>query len=224
MKWQLVLWILIHTVFFLLRVLSAWVIKMLIDSYSNPSLPTWEAYKWSGILSLILVISFYCEHHYDHLSYLVPTYIRTSLISLIYSKVTQLSTYSLNQISTGKLLNLVASELNIFELSANFSSHALTSIFGLCASTALLWISFGPSCLVGIGTIVLSIPLQKVFESLTSKPKHDKIEVTDQRIKLTSELIEGIRLLKMYAWELRFRDMVGVLRKQEVLLMTKIVI
>jgi len=72
--------------------------------------------------------------------------------------------------------------------------------------------------------IVLSIPLQKIFEALTSKPKHDKIEVTDQRIKLTSELIEGIRLLKMYAWELRFRDMVGALRKQEVLLMAKIVI
>jgi ATP-binding cassette subfamily C (CFTR/MRP) protein 4 len=32
--------------------------------------------------------------------------------------------------------------------------------------------------------------------------------LSDKRIKLTSELIEGIRLIKMYAWEEAFKKMI----------------
>ena len=36
---------------------------------------------------------------------------------------------------------------------------------------------------------------------------------TDKRIKVMNELISGIRVIKMYAWEYAFRDLVHSIRK-----------
>ena len=36
---------------------------------------------------------------------------------------------------------------------------------------------------------------------------------TDQRVKVMNEVISGIRVIKMYAWEYAVRDLVQVLRK-----------
>ena len=37
----------------------------------------------------------------------------------------------------------------------------------------------------------------------------------DQRIKLMNEVLNGIKVLKLYAWELSFSDMVNGIRNQE---------
>ena len=37
--------------------------------------------------------------------------------------------------------------------------------------------------------------------------------ITDKRIKVMNEVISGIRVIKMYAWEYAFRDVVTAVRK-----------
>jgi ATP-binding cassette, subfamily C (CFTR/MRP), member 4 len=37
----------------------------------------------------------------------------------------------------------------------------------------------------------------------------------DQRVNLTNEIIEGIRLIKMYAWEKAFMKATEILRRKE---------
>ena len=36
---------------------------------------------------------------------------------------------------------------------------------------------------------------------------------TDKRVKVMNEVISGIRVIKMYAWEYAFRDLVSSIRK-----------
>ena len=36
---------------------------------------------------------------------------------------------------------------------------------------------------------------------------------TDKRVKVMNEVITGIRVIKMYAWEYAFRDLVSSIRK-----------
>lgn len=50
---------------------------------------------------------------------------------------------------------------------------------------------------------------------LSKKPRDKKHKVTDDRVKVTNEIIDSIRLLKMYAWETNFRDTVTKLRNTE---------
>ena len=92
----------------------------------------------------------------------------------------------------------------------------------------LLWNEIGPSCLVGLFLIFLQPPLQYIFGRLYSRlwyvelnvtvpvPCCDRLKsakVTDKRVKVMNEIISGMRLIKMYAWEWAFHEYVKKIRK-----------
>lgn len=43
----------------------------------------------------------------------------------------------------------------------------------------------------------------------------------DSRIKLMNEMLNGIKVLKLYAWELAFKDKVSKIRESELLVLKK---
>lgn len=44
----------------------------------------------------------------------------------------------------------------------------------------------------------------------------------DERIKLMNEVLNGIKVLKLYAWELAFKDKVSAIRESELHVLKKI--
>ena len=40
--------------------------------------------------------------------------------------------------------------------------------------------------------------------------------LTDRRVKIMSEVISGMRVIKMYAWEHAFKRVVGTIRRLEI--------
>jgi hypothetical protein len=54
--------------------------------------------------------------------------------------------------------------------------------------------------LAGLGTIVVVSPLQFYFASLYEKSKEVKLGAMDNRIRLTSELMSNMKIVKLYGW------------------------
>lgn len=48
------------------------------------------------------------------------------------------------------------------------------------------------------------------------KQRKKGVVITDQRVRLISEVLQGIRLIKFYAWERFYQDRIGDLRQREV--------
>lgn len=87
------------------------------------------------------------------------------------------------------------------------------------------------SAFVAAGLLILQIPIQMLLTRLFTKLRlvlilatmpcwiicivhRSKAAVkTDQRVKVMNEVISGIRVIKMYAWEYAFRDVVQILRQ-----------
>ena len=57
------------------------------------------------------------------------------------------------------------------------------------------------------------LPLPFTFSLLPLRFKSAR--VTDQRVRIMNEVISGIRVIKMYAWEYAFRKVVTKLRRWE---------
>jgi len=50
------------------------------------------------------------------------------------------------------------------------------------------------------------------------------VKITDKRIRLTTEVLQGIRLIKFYAWEDFYTNQIGRLRKAEIATVRKVAI
>ena len=62
-------------------------------------------------------------------------------------------------------------------------------------------------------------PLVRCQPLLSSKVAHMKSK--DNRIKLMNEILNGIKVLKLYAWELAFKDKVLAIRQEELKVLKK---
>jgi hypothetical protein len=73
-------------------------------------------------------------------------------------------------------------------------------------STALLWRLIGPSVIVGMGIMLIMIPANSLLGRKLLKLTQNIMKLRDQRTKLMSEFVFGIRVIKFFAWEGSFVD------------------
>ena len=68
--------------------------------------------------------------------------------------------------------------------------------FGLGLLTLALTLS---SFLAGVFALCFSVPCQATVLKVYFKAQVERLKVTDQRIKLTNEMVQGMRVVKMCA-------------------------
>lgn len=84
---------------------------------------------------------------------------RASLIGLIYAKISKVSLHSINRLSIGRVVNVVANDVNAFERNGPFIYFLVLAPPFLVVATIMLYILIGPSCFAGIGWILITYPL-----------------------------------------------------------------
>ncbi len=214
-KWDVIICHVLEIIFLFLRVFGAFCIKKLLDAITYDDIEIHLAYVWGAVLGVSQMLSIYIEHHMYQLKCALHLYVRGALMSIVYSKINKMSVYTLNKISQGKLVNIVANDLNVFERSGLFFTHVITGIVGLIGGTALVWIFFNTTVLLGIGFMLFTLPLSKFITNFSVKPRQKLNTITDSRVKMTKEVLEGIRLPKMYTWELIFKDNITEISEKE---------
>ncbi|KAF6016862.1 ABCC5 [Bugula neritina] len=121
---------------------------------------------------------------------------RAGVLSYVYKKILETHVQSY---SAGELINLCANDgQRIFDacLSGVFSLGAFISLVGAAYSVYLL----GLWGLLGFGVFFLSLPLKIYLSKKVFNNRSLAIPVTERRVTLTTEIINAIKLVKMYAW------------------------
>ncbi len=79
----------------------------------------------------------------------------------------------------------------------------------------MLWKQLGISAFVGVATMIIFIPLNSFLAKKSKQSKSKKLKVQDNRIKMINEILAGIKVIKLYGWELSFRNIVNKIRQLE---------
>ena len=180
------------------------------------------AFKWACCLIANAILTFSATHYHFLQAVRTASQLKPALIALIYKKMTKLSYYTINKVNVGKIMNVVANDLNILDNGIFFMYFLTITPFVLAASIPILWSLVGPSCLAGIAFMFLVRFPQWELARRGAKYLAEKNTITDQRIKLTNEMITGIRLLKMYGWDTQYIDKIAQTRDKEVKSLTKL--
>lgn len=146
---------------------------------------------------------------YFRKTFVVGFRIRTGLISAIYRKALRISSFAKKDTTVGEIVNLMAVDAQrFFELTSYL--HVLWSapiIIGVCIF--LLYEILGVAVFAGLAVMVVMIPLTGFIASKLRDLQVAQMKIKDDRVKRMNEILSGMKVLKLYAWEPSFqRDVV----------------
>ncbi|XP_056280983.1 ATP-binding cassette sub-family C member 9 isoform X2 [Pseudoliparis swirei] len=180
-----------------------------------------ELLQDTSVLAVLLFLALVLQRTFLQASYYVTIEtginLRGALLAMIYNKMLRLSTsnMSMGEMTLGQINNLVAIETNqlmwFLFLCPNLWAMPVQIVMGVI----LLYYLLGASALVGASVIVLLAPVQYLIATKLADTQKSSLEHSTDRLKKTSEILKGIKLLKLYAWENIFCDSVEDTRGKE---------
>ena len=161
------------------------------------------------------------ENHYFHQITKMGASIRGALSTAVYRKSLRLSSTGKQDATTGEIVNLMQLDVGRLEGVATSIHIVWDGILQVFGYTSLLLYFLGPSVFAGIATMLIVIPLQTLFFKKLSVLRTKMSKYTDDRIKLTNEVLQGIRAIKSYNWEKSFQERLSVIREKELAVLMK---
>uniref|UniRef100_A0A3B4C2F3 ATP-binding cassette, sub-family C (CFTR/MRP), member 10 n=1 Tax=Pygocentrus nattereri TaxID=42514 RepID=A0A3B4C2F3_PYGNA len=140
---------------------------------------------------------------------------RAAVVSTIYAKALQVSGSALAQFNMGEVVNFMSTDtdrlVNFFR-----SFHEVWSLpFQFALALYLLYLQVGVAFLGGLGVAILLVPLNKFLAARILENNKHMLAHKDSRVKLMTEVLFGIRVLKFYNWEQHFTQKINESRKKE---------
>ncbi|XP_006211067.1 ATP-binding cassette sub-family C member 4 [Vicugna pacos] len=175
-----------------------------------------EAYGHAAVLSTCVLILAILHHLYFYHVQCAGMRLRVAMCHMIYRKALRLSNVAMGKTTTGQIVNLLSNDVNKFDQVTIFLHFLWAGPLQAVLVTVLLWMEVGISCLAGMAILIILLPLQSCIGKLFSSLRSKTAAFTDVRIRTMNEVITGIRIIKMYAWEKSFADLITNLRRKEI--------
>ncbi|XP_022598440.1 multidrug resistance-associated protein 9 [Seriola dumerili] len=133
--------------------------------------------------------------------------------SMAFQKVISLRV--LGSISMGEMINVLTNDGHRLFEAVLFGSFLLSApvLFVVCIIYACYILGY--TALTGVFTYIIFIPIQVLLVKLINTFRWKAIVITDSRVRTMNEILNSIKLIKMYAWEDSFEKKIAVLRKNE---------
>ncbi|KAI8865762.1 hypothetical protein GQ42DRAFT_159327, partial [Ramicandelaber brevisporus] len=148
--------------------------------------------------------------------------LRVQLASQMLSKIMRISSQCRSKLSMGSLINLVGSDSVILMLGFGHVPNLTMSLVQMLISFILLIVFLGPPALVGCAILLFYYPLQQFIAVRIYRLRKQLSAVTDERVRLIREVIQGIRVVKCFTMETAMLERVAVLRRRELKLLRSI--
>ncbi|XP_059490449.1 probable multidrug resistance-associated protein lethal(2)03659 [Neocloeon triangulifer] len=175
-----------------------------------------EAYWYAAGVILCSGISIVTLHPYMLGIMHIGMQMRVAACSLIYRKALRLSHQAMGQTTAGQVVNLLSNDVNRFDVVPIFMHYLWVGPLQTAVVSYLMYSKMGWSALMGVATLLLTIPLQGWLGKKTSTLRMRTAVKTDERVRLMNEIISGIQVIKMYTWEIPFAKLVDLARRLEI--------
>nr|CAH8871416.1 unnamed protein product [Trichobilharzia regenti] len=192
-------------------------LKLLLKFLQNvQSEPIWHGYLYAIAIFIDTSVQSLILQCYFHVVFSLGMNIKTVITASVYRKSLRLSNKARYKSTTGQVMNLMSSDAQQFVQLMPFINILWSGPFQITISMVLLWRELGPAVLAGVAVLLLLLPINVLVARRSKFFQERKSANADSRIKLINELMSGIRVLKLYAWEPSFMKEISRIRNLEV--------
>ncbi|CAD6227313.1 GSCOCT00011969001.2-RA-CDS [Cotesia congregata] len=201
-------------------IIQNWIIEYF--DVNNTSITQNNALGYAGALTTVALLLTFIMHQLNYFSQIIGLRFRVACCSLIYRKSLKLSKPALDKTPPGQIINLLSNDVSRFDLIPMFINFLWITPLQIFVVGYIVWRNIGIYTLVGYGVLCLvTIPMQSYVGKISGKLRKVTAKLTDRRVQLMSELISGIQVVKMYAWEKPFNKIVAMIRLDEIKQITR---
>nr|XP_038041973.1 multidrug resistance-associated protein 1 isoform X4 [Anas platyrhynchos] len=219
--WQTFKFLLIKVAFLkvaadILPFMSSQIMKSMITLGENHPSSYGSGYGYAIALFFVAFSQTLLHQLYQRNNMLTAVKIKTAVVGLLYKKALTLANSSRQNYTTGEIVNLMSADAQqLMELTVNINL-LWSAPFQIIMAVVFLWKELGSSALAGVAVLLLVIPINALIAAKVKSLKKNQMRYSDQRVKLLSEMLHGIKILKLYAWEPSYQRKVMNIREREV--------
>ncbi|KAF5275659.1 hypothetical protein FQA39_LY06771 [Lamprigera yunnana] len=207
----------------ILRLLSPIMLGELLDYFRTDSEKTKDqAFIYAGVVVAINAGNALLINQYIMGAFHYGMKIRAACCAMIYRKALKLSKTALGETASGKVVNLLSNDVSRFDVVSIFIHHMWVGPTTTIIVVYFLWSQAGYAGIIGMIPVFIVAPLQGYTAKLSAIYRRQTAYKTDERVRLMDEIIAGVQVIKMYAWEIPFKNIIKQARKLELNIITKL--
>ncbi|XP_047464661.1 ATP-binding cassette sub-family C member 3 isoform X1 [Mugil cephalus] len=196
-------------------------LRMLITFTNDDESPYWWGYTLAFLMFFTALTQTIILHHHFQYCFVTGMNVRTAIIGAIYRKALVITNAAKRSSTVGEVVNLMSVDAQRFMDLTTFLNMLWSAPLQIMLALYFLWQNLGPSVLAGVAVMIMLIPFNAVIAMKTRAYQVEQMQHKDSRIKLMNEILNGIKVLKLYAWENSFRDKVLAIRQKELNVLRK---
>ncbi|KAG4925848.1 hypothetical protein JHK87_051388 [Glycine soja] len=149
---------------------------------------------------------------------------QSMLVAMIYAKGLTLSCQSKEGYSSGEIINLMTVDAERVDELCWHMHAPWICVLKVALAMLILYKSVGVASIAAFAATVIVMLLNLPVASLQEKFQGKIMEFKDKRMKVTSEILKNMKILKLQAWEMKFLSKIFHLRKTEETLLKKFLV
>ncbi|NWU56468.1 MRP3 protein, partial [Dromas ardeola] len=205
----------------LLSFVNPQLLSVLIGFIKNKDAPTWWGFLIAALMFICAVLQTLILHQHFQYCFVTGMRLRTGITGVIYRKSLVITNSAKRSSTVGEIVNLMSVDAQRFMDLMTFLNMLWSAPLQIFLALYFLWQTLGPSVLAGVAVMVLLIPFNSAIAMKTRAFQVEQMRYKDSRIKLMNEILGGIKVLKLYAWEPSFSEKVLEIRKNELRVLKK---
>ncbi|CAF3495114.1 unnamed protein product, partial [Rotaria sp. Silwood1] len=191
------------------------ILKLLLNFFTDSTKPKWLGIFYAILLSITVFCHIILLRAYFHQQFLIGLRFRSAVTGLVYRKSLKLSNSSKQETTTGEIVNLIAIDASRFSEVTQHIHILWSGPLQLLIALILLYQQMKFAIIPGVTLLFIMIPLNLYLQRIQKQLTLKQMTIKDQRIKMTNEILNGIRVLKLYAWEIAFIRTITHIREKE---------
>ena len=185
----------------IIQVLTPVFIKLFLDWLQNPLAEDWKGFVYATVLTCVLITRAFLSQNAMQLLHSGAIVINNYIGCLIAEKISNLPPGARKYISTAKITNFLTSDIRSVQGCAmTIHQMVITPVLIIIYTVMIIYATKWVGLFVPL-ILIICVPIQVKINKLFMMQTKGRMILADQRAKLVSQIITGVKNIKFNAWE-----------------------
>ncbi|CAL1293324.1 unnamed protein product [Larinioides sclopetarius] len=187
-----------------------------IIDFTTDDFYSWRGHFYAVLIFLVDFAGKMLSNNSLHFMFFSGIQFQSALMGAIFRKNLNMANSARKDYDSGTLMSLLTVDVKRIQWFTMQFAALLSMPLRILLIIYIMWQYIGISTLAGVAVIGILFPFSFYVSRIGWKFSDKQMEVKDFRLKLMNEILNGIKILKLYAWEIPFAGRVSTARNDEI--------